>query len=59
MKILLSILVAALGAVILSLAFGEPAGPGWLHLLGLGLSVAVLLVIWLSPGIDQPRRPPP
>jgi hypothetical protein len=44
--------------VILSLAFGSPEGPGWLHLLGLGLSVAVLLVIWLWPGIEQPRKPP-
>jgi hypothetical protein len=59
MKILLSSLAAALGAVILLLAYGEPQGPGWLHLIGLGLSVAVLLVIWLSPGIDQPRGPPP
>jgi len=59
MKIVLSVLAAALGAVILSLAFGTPEGPGWLHLLGLGLSVAALLVIWLWPGIEQPRKPPP
>jgi hypothetical protein len=59
MKLVLSVIAAALLAVMASLALGEPEGPGWLHLIGLGLSVAALLVIWLWPGIEQPKRPPP
>jgi hypothetical protein len=31
---------------------------GWGHLVGLGLSVALLILIWTWPGIRQPTKPP-
>ncbi|MFO1090031.1 MAG: hypothetical protein U1E46_10710 [Hyphomicrobiales bacterium] len=59
MKLILSLLVAVMAAVILYAAFGGTGGLGWHHLIGLGASVLVLLIIWVYPGIDQPKSPPP
>ncbi len=59
MKILLSVLIAAMAAVIVFAAFGSPGGPAWFHVAGMAASVLVLALIWVYPGIDQPRRPPP
>lgn len=36
-----------------------PAAPiGWAHLVGLGVSVALLVLIWTWPGVEQPSGPP-
>ena len=58
MKVLLSLVVAALGAILAYAAIRSPDGIAWFHLLGMGLSVAALILIWLSPGW-QPKQPPP
>lgn len=59
MRIVLSLLVAALAATLLYIVFHAPDGPAWFHLLGLGASVVVLLLIWLFPAGRDPQRPPP
>ena len=59
MKVLLSFLIGVLGAVFVYAAFSSPVGPAWFHVLGLGVSVLVLLLIWIYPTSDQPKRPPP
>jgi hypothetical protein len=32
---------------------------GWAHMIGLGASVLLLVLIWLWPGSRQPTQPPP
>jgi hypothetical protein len=32
---------------------------GWAHIIGLGASVLLLVLIWFWPGNWQPRQPPP
>ncbi len=59
MKVLLSFLIGVLGAVIVYAAFSSPGGPAWFHVLGMGVSVLALLIIWLFPSSDQPKGPPP
>jgi hypothetical protein len=58
MKALLSLVVAALGAILAYAGLHSTDGLAWFHLLGMGLSVLALILIWMAPG-DQPRRPPP
>jgi hypothetical protein len=31
---------------------------GWAHIIGLGTSIVLLVLIWFWPGIGQPTRPP-
>jgi hypothetical protein len=31
---------------------------GWLHLVGVALTLLLLLLIWRWPGVEQPRRAP-
>jgi len=31
----------------------------WGHIIGLGASIALLVLIWVWPGHKQPTRPPP
>jgi hypothetical protein len=31
---------------------------GWAHLVGLGVAVALLILIWTWPGVEQPTKPP-
>jgi hypothetical protein len=58
MKILLSGLAAGLGGLLAYSGFSSPEGPAWFHLFGMGASVVVLLVIWLSSAGEQPKGPP-
>jgi predicted lysophospholipase L1 biosynthesis ABC-type transport system permease subunit len=58
MKALLSLVVAALGAILAYAGLHSPEGIAWFHLLGMGLSVLALILIWVLPG-DQPKQPPP
>lgn len=32
---------------------------GWAHIVGLGASVLILVLIWFWPGTSQPTKPPP
>jgi 4-hydroxybenzoate polyprenyltransferase len=54
--LILAVLVAAgvLGSWLLS----AETGFAWWRVAGLGLSVIFLALIWLWPGIKQPKRPP-
>lgn len=58
MKTILSLVVAALGAILAYAGIQSPDGVAWFHLLGMGLSVVALVLIWLAPG-EQPKQPPP
>ncbi|MGE5266683.1 MAG: hypothetical protein ACM3L9_04870 [Deltaproteobacteria bacterium] len=58
MKALLSLIVAALGSILAYAGLHSPDGVAWFHLLGMGLSVLALILIWVAP-VDQPRQPPP
>lgn len=51
----MTLLLAAAGAAWML----WPAAPiGWAHLVGLGLAVTLLILIWTWPGVEQPRQPP-
>jgi membrane protein implicated in regulation of membrane protease activity len=59
---LLASAIVVLATVIAALwVLSLDTGIGWLHVAGLGLSVVLLVLIWLWPGRkeQQPRRPPP
>jgi hypothetical protein len=58
MKAILSLVVIALGAILAYAAIQSPDGIAWFHLLGMGLSVVALILIWLLPSW-QPKQPPP
>jgi O-antigen/teichoic acid export membrane protein len=52
-----TMLVVAIVAVIAWVAWN--AGQiGWAHIIGLGASVLLLVLIWIWPGNWQPRQPP-
>lgn len=50
--------VTAVG-VLVSWYLSEETGLTWWRLLGLGLSVLFLILVWLWPGDRQPNQPPP
>jgi O-antigen/teichoic acid export membrane protein len=59
---LLASAIVVLATVIAALwVLSLDTGIGWLHVAGLGLSIVLLVLIWLWPGRkeQQPRRPPP
>ena len=51
--------VIAAAGVAVSWYFSKESGLAWWHILGMGLTVLLLVLIWLWPGESQPRRPPP
>jgi hypothetical protein len=53
---LVILLLAVIGATWV-LAIDLPLG--WAHLLGLVATLALLVVIWLWPGRQEPTEPPP
>jgi hypothetical protein len=55
----LGLLMALLGLVVLLAWLASSEGLAWWHLLGLAASVGLLVLIWRSPGIRQPSKPPP
>lgn len=36
----------------------EKSGLAWWHIAGMGLTILLLALIWLWPGVRQPKRPP-
>ncbi len=52
----LAVFVAA--AVLGSWWLSKETDFAWWRIVGLGLSVLFLVLIWLRPGVRQPRRPP-
>ena len=52
----LAVLIAA--GVAVSWYFSKQSGLAWWHLLGMGLTVLLLALIWLWPGQRQPKQPP-
>ena len=59
-RIVLTGLIIMLGIVILFAWLAWNDGHfGLAHVVGLGASVLLLLVIWFWPGIRQPTQPPP
>ncbi len=38
--------------------FSKESGLAWWHILGMGLTVLLLAMVWLWPGPRQPKRPP-
>ena len=55
--LVLAVIVAA--GVAISWYYSREGNFGWWHILGMGLTVLFLALIWLWPGERQPRRPPP
>jgi hypothetical protein len=54
--LILAILVAA--AVAVSWYLSKETQLAWWHVLGMGLTVLFLVLIFLWPGVRQPKRPP-
>lgn len=54
--LILAVLVAA--GILVSWYFSARANLAWWHIAGLGLTVVLLALIWLWPGVRQPKRPP-
>ena len=52
------IIVVAIVAAIAWVAWNN-GNIGWAHIIGLGASVLLLVLIWFWPGKWQPRQPPP
>ena len=50
--------VAAAAGVAISRYFSAETGLAWWHIVGMGLTVLFLALIWLWPGERQPKRPP-
>ena len=36
----------------------KESGLAWWHIAGIGLTILFLALIWLWPGVRQPKRPP-
>jgi hypothetical protein len=51
--------ILILAGVLISWWQSQASELSWWHLIGLGLSVAFLALVWLSPNIGQPKAPPP
>lgn len=51
--------VIAGAGVAVSWYFSKESGLAWWHILGMGLTVLLLALVWLWPGERQPRQPPP
>ncbi len=47
-----------LAGVLLSWWQSQEAKLSWWHIIGLGLCVLFLGLVWLWPGVRQPKRPP-
>jgi hypothetical protein len=56
--LILAILVAAGMAISWYFYFSKATNFAWWHLVGLGLTVLFLVLIWLWPGARQPKGPP-
>jgi hypothetical protein len=50
--------VAAAAGVGISWYYSAGTNFGWWHIIGMGLTVLFLALIWLWPGQRQPKRPP-
>jgi cyanate permease len=51
--VLLVVVIAAAWALSIDLQLG------WLHILGLAATLALLALIWFWPGRQEPKEPPP
>jgi len=49
--------LAAVGVAV-SWYFSKESGLAWWQVLGMGLTVVLLVLIWLWPGERQPKQPP-
>jgi hypothetical protein len=59
-RVLLTIVIIMLAIVVFLAWIDWNEGHfGWPHLIGLGASVLILVVVWFWPGIRQPTQPPP
>ena len=54
--LILAVLIAAGMAV--SWYYWKELGLAWWHIAGMGLTILLLALIWLWPGVRQPKRPP-
>jgi hypothetical protein len=54
--LILAVLAAA--GVAIAWYYSKEAGLAWWHLAGMALTVLFLALIWLRPGVRQPKRPP-
>ena len=53
----ITMVVVAIVAILARVAWND-GNIGWAHMIGLGASVLLLVLIWFWPGNWQPRRPP-
>jgi hypothetical protein len=60
-KRILSTLMIVVVAIVAFLAWAawNEGNLGWAHMIGLGASALLLVLIWFWPGTWQPRQPPP
>jgi len=50
--------VVAAAGVAVSWYYSKETNLAWWHIVGMGLTVLFLALIWLWPGVRQPKRPP-
>ena len=51
--------IIVLAGVLISWWQSRVSELSWWHIIGLGLSVVFLTLVWLWPNIRQPKAPPP
>ena len=51
--------IIVLAGVLISWWQSRRSELSWWHIIGLGLSVVLLALVWLWPNIHQPKAPPP
>ncbi|MGO9170641.1 MAG: hypothetical protein ACLP7P_01555 [Rhodomicrobium sp.] len=54
----IALAVLAAAGVAVSWYFSKESNLAWWHVLGMGLTVFLLALVWLWPGPRQPKRPP-
>ena len=59
-RALLAIMIVVLAVVVFFAWMAWNEGHlGWAHIVGLGASILVLVLVWLWSGTQQPTQPPP